>query len=101
MVLTIKDCMAKKSLLNLSMDADFIDLLKQKAKDKGVDKLSDFVAEWLKKLGLEKGDVKRVILQIPQTALDSKVALETWLHNRSNEIVNHYFANPDDVLESK
>lgn len=85
----------KKSLVNLSLDADFLESMKTHAKDKGVEKISEYIQDWLRKLGLDRNDLKRAILQIPETALVSKIALQTWLHNRCVEIVNHYFKDED------
>jgi hypothetical protein len=83
--------MPKKSLVNLSLDSDFVDCLKEHAKAKNFEKLSEFVQDWLKKLSLDKKDIKRIILHVPEPAFNSKQALESWLYRRSLEIVNHYF----------
>jgi hypothetical protein len=85
----------KKSLVNLSLDSDFVEVLKAQATERKFDKLSDYVQDWLKKLSLERSDIKRVILQIPPGALVNKESLGLWLKNRSSEIVNHYFKESD------
>lgn len=81
----------KKSLINLSLDAEFLEHLKNQASARNFEKVSDYIQDWLKKLGLERSDIKRVILQVPEAAFVSKAALVTWLANRSSEIVKHYF----------
>lgn len=83
--------MAKKSLVNLSLDSEYFELLKEQAKERKFEKLSDYIGDWLKKLNLESKDIKRAILQIPSTALVDKNSLQTWLSNRCKEIVSHYF----------
>ena len=87
--------MAKKSLINLSLDADFLEHIKKQAKARNFDKLSDYVQDWFKKLGLEKTNIKRIILQVPENAFTNKKFLETWLTGRCLEIVNHYFKETD------
>lgn len=86
--------MAKKQFVNMTMDADYHSHIKDHATAKGVEKVSDYIIDWLFKLGFERKDIKRVILQVPETALVSKAALETWLYNRSREIVANYFKEP-------
>jgi Arc/MetJ-type ribon-helix-helix transcriptional regulator len=81
----------KKSLINLSLDSDFLEMLKEQAKTRGFEKVSDYIQDWLKKLSLEKTDVKRVILQIPEVVFNNKPTLELWLDRRSEEISKHYF----------
>jgi hypothetical protein len=87
--------MAKKSLVNLSLDAEYLEILKEQAKVRGFEKFSDYVHDWLKKLALERKDIKRVILQVPEAAFINKLALETWLKRRSDEVVKHYFKEGD------
>lgn len=82
--------MAKKSMMNLSLDAEVFEALKKQSEIKGV-KLSEYIADWINKLGLEKSDVKRVVFQIPPNAFESRAALESWLFHRSREVVSHYF----------
>ncbi len=81
----------KKSLVNLSLDSEFVEVLKEQSKLRGFEKLSDYVQDWLKKLSLEQTDIKRVILQIPATAMVSKTTLEHWLRKKNLEIADHYF----------
>ena len=81
--------MPKKSIL--SLDADLVDSLKEQAKVRGFEKPSEYVQDWLKKLSLEKTDIKRIILQIPDKYFESPESLQNWLHRRSLEIVDHYF----------
>lgn len=81
----------KKSLVNLSLDSDFLEILKKQSVSRNFERVSDYIQDWLKKLGLDKDDVKRIIFQVPDTALVSKAALQTWLSNRCGEIVKHYF----------
>lgn len=87
----------KKSLINLSLDADFLEHLKNQAAVSKFERVSDYIQDWLKKLGLERTDVKRVILQVPDAAFVSKAALTTWLTNRNAEIVKHYFKEETNV----
>jgi len=77
--------------VNLSLDSDFVEVLKEQSKARGFEKLSEYVQDWLKKLSLEKNNVKRIILQVPETAFVNKQTLERWLTNRNAEIVEHYF----------
>jgi hypothetical protein len=79
----------KKSLMNLSIDSELFESLKKQSEAKDV-KLSAFVGDWLAKLGLEKPEIKRVILQIPPAAFESRAALESWLIHRCREVVSHY-----------
>jgi hypothetical protein len=81
----------KRSLLNLSLDSELLNAIKKQSTAKGVEKLSDYVGDWLMKLGLEKDDIKRVVLQIPSNVLESRDKLEAWLFHRCREIVDHYF----------
>lgn len=81
----------KKSLINLSVDSELLETLKKQSAAKGFEKMSDYVCDWLAKLGLDKEDVKRVILQVPLGALESREKLESWLAHRCREVVSHYF----------
>lgn len=83
--------MAKKSLVNLSLDSEYFEFLKEQSKERNFEKMSDYIVDWLKKLNLEDKNIKRAILQIPTTALVDKISLQTWLSNRCREIVDHYF----------
>lgn len=91
MKMSEKTVKTRESLVNLSMDYDLLCSLKDHAKDKGVEKVSDYVQYWLRNLGFDKKDIKRVVLQIPDEVFTSKSALADWLKRRSDEIVNHYF----------
>lgn len=81
----------KKSLVNLSLDTELLEALKKQSAAKGFEKMSDYVADWLNKLALDKEDVKRVILQVPVGILTDREKLESWLAYRCREIVGHYF----------
>jgi hypothetical protein len=81
----------RKSLMNLSLDYDLLEAIKERAKAGGCEKVSDFIQDWLKKLAFERTDIKRAVLQIPEGALKDRMLLEAWLVNRSAEIVDHYF----------
>ena len=45
----------KKSLVNLSLDTELLEALKKQSAAKGFEKMSDYVADWLNKLALDKG----------------------------------------------
>ena len=87
--------MSKKTLVNLSLDFDYVEALKEQAKEKNFEKVSDYIKDWLIKLSLERKDTKRVILQIPPDALKDKNMLYHWLNNKNNDIVDHYFKETD------
>jgi len=83
--------MAKKQMMSLPMEAELLEALKKRAKDKGDVKVSEYVLDWLKKLALDKEDIKRVILQVPASALEQKPVLQAWLKKKCDEVVKHYF----------
>lgn len=87
----------KKSLINLSIETDYLNVLKAQSKDRGFEKLSDYICDWLKKLSLERSDIKRIILQVPEPALKSREALEAWLFRRLQAVLDHFFKRTGDV----
>ena len=76
--------------MSLSISQDFKDILDTKAKEKN-QKTSDFIRRLLSYYGLERDDIKPVVLQSPYAAMESRENLEFWLSAKSQALVDQFF----------
>jgi hypothetical protein len=82
--------MIKMKVMSISVEPELHEILKIKAESKN-QKVSDFVRRLIGYFSLERNDIKPVVLQIPQEALVSRQALESWLNKKSVALVDQFF----------
>ena len=88
----------KMKPMSLSIEPEMKKILDDRAEARG-QKTSDFVRRLINCFGLDRDDVKPVVLQIPKDALASREALEGWLGKKTNALVNQFF--PAEVTPCK
>lgn len=82
--------MIKMKVMSISVEPEFHEILKTKAEAKN-QKVSDFIRRLLGYFSLERDDVKPVVLQIPQEALESRQLLESWLNKKITALTDQFF----------
>lgn len=76
--------------MSLSVSLEWKEVLDKKAAAKNL-KTSEFVRQLISYFSLERDDIKPVVLQIPQEAIESRENLEKWLQNKSEVLVKQFF----------
>jgi hypothetical protein len=80
----------KMKPMSLSVSLEWKEVLDKKAAAKNL-KTSEFVRQLISYFSLERDDIKPVVLQIPQEAIESRENLEKWLQNKSEVLVKQFF----------
>ena len=76
--------------MSLSISPEMKEVLDNKAAAKK-QKTSDFIRKLIGCFNLERDDIKPVVLQIPQEAMESREELKAWLDQKSEALLNQFF----------